>query len=207
MSPADELVAFSPVTGAGELGAASDLVLRAFAGRENAKLGRRYVASWLRSLDGDSLLLLARYGDRVLGLAVGTPEHREAARYRGLRAAAVAALLRRPWRTLDPAVVRMAIRRFRGRRETVPEGDCWYLALLATEPAARGEGVGGGLLARFEAEGRRRGWDRGSLHVLRGSHAARRFYEEAGWQPLAPSWPGRVRYEKPLSVDWIPRSR
>ena len=190
-----------------ELAAASHgevvgLLRLAFAGQENARLGARYLAAWLASFEEDSVLLLARRGDVAVGLAVGTPEAREADRYRTLRGAVLAALARRPWCALSPALLAMAWRRLAGGAAAAVEGGgcCWYLALLATHPNARGTGIGGLLLDRFENAGRRRGWRRASLHVLRDRPAAHRFYERAGWVPVAPAWPGRLRYEKDLAA-------
>jgi putative acetyltransferase len=77
------------------------------------------------------------------------------------------------------------------------EGD--YLVMLFVSPDAIGKGVGAALLRDVEARGGR------TLECFRDNHAARRFYERAGWRiarEYEREFIGRPRafvwFEKPL---------
>ena len=63
------------------------------------------------------------------------------------------------------------------------EGDATigHLSALFVDPEFQGRGVGAALLARCEAEWRRRGMKRGCLWTPRGG-PAERFYERHGWR-------------------------
>jgi ribosomal protein S18 acetylase RimI-like enzyme len=181
-----------------EAGAA--LLLDAFAGEFNARLGRGYARAWMRAFAWDGAwLAIARRSREPVGFVAGLEETGLAARYRPLRRTAAAALLRRPWLMIDPAFVRLAWQRL--RRASLPHSpsDCWYLPLIGVAGFARGRGAGRALLAAHEAEGRRRGAPRAALSVREENASAIRLYERSGWC-LTRRGDGRRRYEKALGA-------
>lgn len=67
--------------------------------------------------------------------------------------------------------------------------DCLYVSSLAVAPQLRGHGAGRALVARVEAEARRRGTPRLALDVNRDNPRARAFYERLGFVETARATP------------------
>jgi ribosomal protein S18 acetylase RimI-like enzyme len=183
-----------------DLDGATAIVMSAFDGDANARLGWRYARAFLESFaaDGTRSLLVAHRDGRVAGFAAGEPSGRGAERYRRLRPAAARALLARPWLLLDPAILRMLGARWHG---AAPAGeDAWFLALFGVAPADRGRGIGTALLAAFEREGMSRGFNRATLLVRETNGAARALYERCGWSLGGAAPTRRVRYGRQLAL-------
>jgi GNAT superfamily N-acetyltransferase len=80
----------------------------------------------------------------------------------------------------------------RSSADEIANEKCGYIALLAVEADAEGEGVGQSLLQEAERWARERGFRRISLDVFASNQRGQRFYEEAGFQPET------IRLIKPL---------
>ncbi|MBW7477632.1 GNAT family N-acetyltransferase [Paenibacillus oenotherae] len=61
--------------------------------------------------------------------------------------------------------------------------DEFYLDSLAVDDRYQGRGIGGALIAAFEAAGRARGFDRLALIVIRGNDKAKALYIKKGYEP------------------------
>lgn len=185
-----------------EIPAAARILLGAFDGNENARLGLGYARAFLRSfINTESRALhVARENGRVIGFAASERSDLRAERYRQLRPAAAAAFLRRPWLLANPDVFRMVRQRL-----TLDDDDrlplSWFLTLIAVDPETQGRGIGRRLLSEFEDEGRRRGFDRATLFVRTDNSRARGLYERAGWRERAGADGVRAIYETPLAVE------
>jgi ribosomal protein S18 acetylase RimI-like enzyme len=192
------------VTGA-EIDQAAEVLLRAFAGHENARMGRGYALHLMRQFAAsDRSLEVVKENGRVIGFAAGEPADQRPSRFKALRPAAAAAFLRRPWLLFDGAMLAMALARLRGGAvERVPAGS-WFLALIGVDPGYQGRGLGGLLLRAFEEEGRRRGFGLASLLVAEGNAAARQCYERSGWALQGGRVGGRVLYVKTLASTGDP---
>ncbi len=183
------------------LDGATSIVLSAFDGEANARLGTRYARAFLEpfAADGTRSLLVAHRDGRIAGLAAGEPSGGGAERYRRLRSTAARALLARPWLLLDPAILHLVAARWHG--PALAAEDAWFLALFGVAPADRGRGIGTALLAAFEREGRSRGFTRATLLVRETNHVARALYQRCGWSLGGVAPTRRVRYGRQLAGD------
>lgn len=201
--PRHRLNSVTDARGVGDVESAAEILLRAFADQENARMGPRYVRAFLMTFHTQPrrVLLVASSSDRIAGFAAGEPGSCKADRYRSLRTAAALALLSRPWLLLSPSIVRMALARLNAdSKHRVPEG-AWFLALLGVDPELARTGIGHQLLSAFEEEGRRRGFRSAALLVSESNHAARALYELSGWQTDEQCLDGRILYMKSLALE------
>ena len=176
--------------------AAAAVMLHAFHGYENARLGTGYARAFLASfLSAETRsLLIAEDRTGILGFASAEDSELRAQRYRELRLAAASAFLSRPWLALDADVFRMARRRISmDGREPLPPS--WFLSLIGVHPDAQGRGVGRSLLHAFQEEGRNRGYDRATLFVRADNFGALALYESGGWQQRSAPVAGRATLE------------
>lgn len=191
-----------------ELEQASDILLRAFRGNENARLGRGYARAMLRSFADTSarVLLVATEEGRVAGFAAGEPAGAVQERYHALRSAAARSLAIRPWLICTPDIFRMAVMRLRGEgHRDVPE-ESWFLALIAVDPAVAGRGIGRELLQAFEQEGARRGFSHASLQVAATNTVAQALYSGCGWATDGTVRNRRICYVRTIQPGVIPHN-
>lgn len=74
------------------------------------------------------------------------------------------------------------------------EPGTWYLSTMAVDPAFRGRGAGGALMAAAEAEGARQGFKRSSLLVDVEKEKAKALYERLGYGVIREIEIGPTRY-------------
>lgn len=186
--------------GPDDVAAASEVLLRSFAGHENARLGASYARAFLRAFEIDRArsLHVARVEGRIVGFTTGEPGGARAERYRHLRPAAAAAFFRRPWLLLNPAILHMAGARLIGGSGDAPPPACWFLPLIGVDPDFHGQGIGRELLRAFEEDGRRRGFPEAILFVLEANPGARALYESSGWRIAGRPGRGRLVYQRSL---------
>lgn len=186
-----------------DIDAAAKILLRSFAGRENARLGASYARAVVRSfMTASSRSLHVAWVDgRLAGFAAGEAAAGRAARYRTLRPIAATAFLQRPWIVFDPAIRHMLMSRLAIDSNDFPPRESWFLPIIAVDPDFQGRGLGHKLLHSFEQEGHRRGFGEASLVVLESNMPARTLYEHAGWTISGPPAGGRVGYKRSLGAD------
>lgn len=191
-----------------DLRQASEVLLRSFAGQENAKMGISYARATLQAFahEPSRSLLVARLEDRVVGFAAGEPSGSRAARYRRLRGAAAKALLQRPWLLADPEILRMAAKRLKNDAPEASLDRSWFLALIAVDPDFHRRGVGVELLRAFEQEGLRRGFGRACLFVRADNASGHALYERCGWTVSSHIDERRILYERPLAPEMMNRA-
>jgi len=184
-----------------QLEGAAQVLMRAFAGEENARMGRRYARALLRTFEVEPsrALVIAVEGDRVAGFAAGEEGGTQGSRYRSLRPIAALSLLEKPWLLLDPSMFRMAVRRLTNDAQSRVPKDSWFLALMAVDPDFLRLGIGRQLLSAFEEEGCRRGFAHAALYVRDSNRAARALYEKSGWLIASEPQSGRILYTKTLA--------
>lgn len=171
--------------------------LEAFRGYPNGRLGRGYARAALSfycTYPG-AIALACWMDDRAVGYVCGVDYDQEDELGRAVRWAGVRGVVSRPWLVFDEGIRGKVLTRvlgiFRKPTSSSPVGsEGWprpVMGLVAIGVAgdARGTGVGGRLLAAFEARCRERGFASMLLSVYSDNGAARRLYEGCGWQAVA----------------------
>lgn len=169
----------------------------ALAGSRTASMGTAYVCTfldWFRHAEHGGIALAALdHQGTVVGYVVGAPLGYARALSRHLAWSAACAVLVRPWIVFSPQFRTGALQRVRlllGRAqpqsgEPALPAPTMSLVALGVSSTARRKKIGLRLVHAFEEKARALRMHSLRLSTQADNMAARRLYEQCGWQPLA----------------------
>jgi ribosomal protein S18 acetylase RimI-like enzyme len=182
-----------------------------FPGDRRTQYGRGYLrafyAFFMERAERAALVATDRKTGRVVGFLLGAPGGFDCELEKRVFPAAVLGVVMRPTYWIDRRVWRRAIEFLVGSRAISRKSEnrgvdagTGYLYLVGVSPAARGLGVGKGLVSQFEDRCRELGFQKVVLSVHARNRMAREFYEGCGWRATAGRVGPDALYEKYLDV-------